>query len=87
MTYRLQNLMLAMVLALSTLSLGLGSLSQNLTMGGYQLFERVASGDQTSIELASLGHFDYRAKIAPECCNAPNRAVTRVGDGPLPTGQ
>jgi hypothetical protein len=72
MTLRLQNLMLAMLLALTTLFVGFGTLSQNPASGGYQLFERAASGISADIPLAALGNFDYFAKIAPECCNAPN---------------
>lgn len=62
--------MLAMLLALTTLFVGIGTLSQNPTSGGYQLFERAASGISADIRLASLGNFGYHAKIAPECCNA-----------------
>ena len=40
--------------------------------GGYQLFGGVASEHQAVISLAALGNFDYFARIAPECCNAPN---------------
>lgn len=68
MTYRLQNLMLAMMLALSTLLLGLGNLSQNLTSGGYQLFERVSYGIIDNNSLTALENFGYHAKVASECC-------------------
>ena len=65
MTYRLQNLMLAMMLALSTLLLGLGNLSQNLTSGGYQFFERVNYGIADDNSLTVLENFDYFAKCGP----------------------
>lgn len=42
--------------------------------GGYQLLGGAASGHQADIPLSALGNFDYFAKIAPECCNAPNTA-------------
>ena len=48
------------------------TLFQNPTSGGYQLSERVASGYQSDIQLASLGNFDYFAKTASEYANAPN---------------
>ncbi len=60
--------------------------SANPMSGGYQLFEPVALDHQADIQLASLENFDYHARIAPECCNAPNsvlpdgwRPVTGVG--------
>lgn len=50
--------------------------------GGYQLFDGATSGHQTDIPLSALGNFDYHAKIAPECCNAPNRTLTQI-DTPI----
>ena len=80
-THRLQDLMpapfLAVMLALSTLFLGLGNLSQNLTSGGYQLFEPVVHGVADDNPLIALEDFDHFAKVAPECCNAPNRGFTK----------
>jgi filamentous hemagglutinin len=73
MTLRLQNLMLAMLLALTTLFVGFGTLSQNPTSGGYQLFERAASGISADIQLASLGNFAPSPETASEYANAPNR--------------
>ncbi len=88
MTLRLQNPMLAILLALTTLFVGLGTLSQKPASGGYQLFGGAVSGHQADIPLAVLGNFDYFAKIAPECCNAPKgavpdgwRPITGVGEG------
>ncbi len=64
------------------------SASANPASGGYQLFERAASGISADIPLAALGNFDYFAKIAPECCNAPNGGVVNrfgpLNEGPLP---
>lgn len=74
MTLRLQNLMLAMLLALTTLFVGLGTLSQNPTSGGYQLFEGTASGISADIRLASLGNFAPSPETASEYANAPNTA-------------
>ena len=73
MTLRLQNLMLAMLLALATLFVGFGTLSQNPTSGGYQLFERVASGISADIQLASLENFAPPPETASEYANATNR--------------
>jgi len=72
MTYRLQNMMLAMLLALTTLFVGIGTLSQNPTSGGYQLFERAASGISADIQLASLENFAPSPETASEYANAPN---------------
>jgi hypothetical protein len=72
MTLRLQNMMLAMLLALTTLFVGFGTLSQNPTSGGYQLFERVASGISADIQLASLEKFGPSPEAASEYANAPN---------------
>lgn len=77
MTYRFQNLMLAMLLALTTLFVGFGMLSQNPTSGGYQFFERVASGISADIQLASLENFAPAPETASEYANATNRG--RVG--------
>jgi hypothetical protein len=75
MTYRLQNLMLAMLLALTTLFVGFGTLSQNPMSGGYQLFERTASGISADIQLVSLGNFAPPPETASEYANAPNTGV------------
>ena len=66
-------MMLAMLLALTTLFVGFGSLSQNPASGGYQLFERIASGISADIPLASLENFAPPPEIAPEYANAPNK--------------
>ena len=78
MTLRLQNVMLAMLLALTTLFVGLGTLSQNPTSGGHQLFERAASGISADIQLASLGNFAPPPVTAPECCIAPNTGASNI---------
>lgn len=72
MTLRLQNMMLAMLLVLTTLFVGFGTLSQNPTSGGYQLFERTASGISADIQLASLENFAPPPESASEYANAPN---------------
>lgn len=76
-----------MLLALTTLFVGFGTLSQNPTSGGYQLFERVASGISADIQLASLGNFAPSPETASEYANAPNNlpAATQpiVGDHKL----
>lgn len=74
MTYRLQNMMLATLLALATLFVDFGTLSQNPTSGGYQLFERASSSLSADIQLASLGNLGCFAKTARECCIAPDGA-------------
>ena len=81
MTLRLQNLMLAMLLALATLFAGLGALTQNPTSGGYQLFERAASGISADIQLVSLENFAPPPESASEYANAPNRTATQYPDG------
>jgi hypothetical protein len=82
MTLRLQNLMLApfflVMLALSTLLLGFGNLSQNLTSGGYQLFGRTASGISADIQLGSLGNFAPSPESASEYANATNKGTWTV---------
>lgn len=40
--------------------------------GGYQLFDRVASGISADIQLASLGNFAPSPETASEYANAPN---------------
>ena len=84
MTLRLQNLMLAMLLALTTLFVGFGTLSQNPTSGGYQLFERVASGISADIQLALLGNFAPPPETASEYANAPNRGDDFANPGTRP---
>jgi hypothetical protein len=83
MTYRLQNLMLAMLLAMTTLFVGFGTLSQNPTSGGYQLFERVASGISADIQLASLDKFSPSPETAAAYANAPNTG--RITGNPAKT--
>lgn len=61
-----------MLLALTTLFVGIGTLSQNPTSGGYQLFERAASGISADIQLASLENFAPAPETASEYANAPN---------------
>jgi hypothetical protein len=67
--------MLAMLLALTTLFVGFGTLSQNPTSGGYQLFGRTASGISADIQLGSLGNFAPSPESASEYVNAPNTAT------------
>lgn len=61
-------MMLALLVALTTLFVGFGTLSQNPTSGGYQLFERAASGISADIQLVSLEKF---------CAVAGNRVGVR----------
>jgi hypothetical protein len=75
MTYRLQNMMLVMLLALTTLSVGFGTLSQNPTSGEYQLFERVASGISADIQLVSLEKFAPSPETASEYANACSATI------------
>jgi len=77
-TYRLQTYLTCLLALLTVALLALAPVSANPASGGYQLFERVASGDQTSIQLASLGNFDYHAKTASECCIAPKGGLTNT---------
>ena len=81
MTFSLQNLMLAMLFALTTMVVGLAQLSQNPSSGGYQFFERAASGISADIQLASLGNFAPPPKTASEYANAPNTADDNVLNG------
>jgi len=85
MTYRLQNMMLAMLLALTTLFVGFGTLSQNPTSGGYQLLERAASGISADIQLASLGSFAPSPETVSEYANATNTGRDSFLDGPVRT--
>ncbi|EEE35379.1 conserved hypothetical protein [Rhodobacteraceae bacterium KLH11] len=55
--------------------LALGAAQAKPASGGYQLFEPVALEHQHAIQLASLGNFDYHAKVASECCNATNKGL------------
>ena len=72
--------MLAMLLALATLFAGLGALTQNPTSGGYQLFERAASGISADIQLVSLENFAPPPESASEYANAPNKGPRFVTD-------
>ncbi len=76
MTLRLQPFFAGLLALLTAALLALGSASAKPASGGYQLFEPVALEHQHDIQLSSLGNFDYHAKIASECCNAPNRTLT-----------
>ena len=76
-------MMLAMLLALTTLFVGFGSLSQNPASGGYQLFERIASGISADIPLASLENFAPPPEIAPEYANAPSTVELPPGSRKL----
>ena len=67
--------MLAMLLALTTLFVGFGTLSQNPTSGGYQLFERATSGISADIQLGTLGNFAPPPESASEYANATNRTL------------
>jgi len=51
-------------------------------LGGYQLFEPPALEHSQAIQRASLGNFDDPAKIASECCNAPNTGGVSFSSGP-----
>ncbi len=73
-------MILAMLLALTTLFVGFGTLSQNPTSGGYQLFERVASGHQADIQLSSLGNSGAGLEAASEYANATNNGPRFVTD-------
>ncbi len=75
MTLRLQNMLLALLLALTTLFVGFGTLSQNPMSGGYQLFERAASAMSADIQLASLENFAPPPETASEYAIAPNKGV------------
>ena len=63
-----------MLLALTTVLVSFGTLSQNPTSGGYQLFERAVSGISADIQLASLDNFAPSLETASEYANAPNTA-------------
>lgn len=75
-----------MLLALTTLFVGIGTLSQNPTSGGYQLFERAASGISADIQLASLGNFSPSPETASEYANAPNRTDGFMSGGSIRSG-
>lgn len=55
--------------------LALAPVTANPTSGGYQLFERAASGISTDIQLASLKNFAPLPETASEYANAPNRTA------------
>lgn len=80
---------LSAFLALLTAALlALAPVGAKPTSGGYQLFKPVASEHKATIQLTSLENFDYFAKTASECCNAPNRVelpsgYTRNTDGTI----
>lgn len=85
MTLRLQTFLTGLLALLTAALLELAPASANPASGGYQLFEPAASEHQADIQLASLGNFDYHAKVASECCNAPKSTLpsgyTRNADG------
>ncbi|EEE35103.1 putative filamentous hemagglutinin [Rhodobacteraceae bacterium KLH11] len=73
MILRLQSFFAGLLAVLTAALLALGAAQAKPASGGYQLFEPVALEHQHAIQLASLENFDYHAKVASECCNAPNR--------------
>ncbi|EEE35281.1 hypothetical protein RKLH11_3957 [Rhodobacteraceae bacterium KLH11] len=73
MILRLQSFFAGLLAVLTAALLALGAAQAKPASGGYQLFEPVALEHQHAIQLASLGNFDYHAKVASECCNAPNK--------------
>ena len=75
MILRLQTFFAGLLALLTAALLALAPVHANPTSGGYQDFEPVALEHQHAIQLASLGNFDYFAKVASECCNATNRGV------------
>ncbi len=82
MICRLQSFFVGLLALLTAALLALAPAQAKPASGGYQLFEPVALEHQQHIRLSSLGNFDYHAKIASECCNAPNSTVR---SGLLPT--
>ncbi|EEE35495.1 hypothetical protein RKLH11_4173 [Rhodobacteraceae bacterium KLH11] len=86
MILRLQSLLAGLMALLTAALLALGSASAKPASGGYQLFEPAALEHQKHIQLSSLGNFDYFAKIASECCNAPNKGAFRTTDAVGVTG-
>lgn len=85
MTLRLQSFFAGLLALLVAVLLALGSSSAKPASGGYQLFEPIALEHQHHIQLASLGNFDYFAKVASECCNAPNNVPNLVIDTKIQT--
>ena len=84
MTLRIQSFLTGVIALIAALLLGLGNAGAKSASGGYQLFEPVALEHQHAIQLASLDNFDHYAKVASECCNAPNRADDLIAG--LPAG-
>ncbi|EEE35435.1 hypothetical protein RKLH11_4111 [Rhodobacteraceae bacterium KLH11] len=82
MTLRLQSFFAGLLAVLTAALLALGAAQAKPASGGYQLFEPVALEHQHAIQLASLGNFDYHAKVASECCNAPNKGPETPGISP-----
>ncbi|MDD7973647.1 hypothetical protein [Roseinatronobacter alkalisoli] len=74
MTLRLRTFLTGCLALLLAALLALAPVGAKPASGGYQLFGGAASDHQADISLATLGNFDYFAKIAPECCIAPNNA-------------
>ena len=72
MVLRLHTFLAGCLALLLAALLALAPVGAKPASGGYQLLGAAASGHQADIPLAALGDFDYFAKIAPECCNAPN---------------
>lgn len=80
MTLRFQTLMTGIFALLAAALFTLGLAGQNPMSGGYQLFERIASGISADIQLASLENFALPPETALEYVNAPNRTVVDVSD-------
>jgi hypothetical protein len=82
MILRLHTFLVGCLALLLAALLALAPVGAKPASGGYQLLGAAASGHQADSPLAALGNFDYFAKIAPECCNAPNRTLTQI-DTPI----
>ena len=72
MTLRLQTFLTGMLAIIAAALLMFAPASANPTSGGYQLFGPVVHGVADDNPLIALEDFDHFAKVAPECCNAPN---------------
>lgn len=79
MILRLQTFLTGLMALLLAALLALGSASANPTSGGYQLFDRAASGISADIQLASLGNFAPLPETASEYAIAPNRGLPSNG--------
>ena len=78
MTLRPQTFLTGLLALLAATLLALVLAGAKPTSGGNEFFEPAASEHQHAIRLASLGNSYYRARIASECCNAPNKGVWTV---------